>query len=693
MFEGLKQRFSFYFHSVWFYPVLIILIVIGCLASLPLIIDSDAGSTWFDPSFNAEKLFSSWDEYTGLGQPALNNLTSLTLRLYYSFFSIFSSSPNFIQKAAWITFFVVSSIVLYRICYRHISSRWKSACLSLFIIFNPLAQYFLWNKQHWAYYLTVPYFIGMLWTVDLYENNNIKSGIKIAFLWLLFGFAFNQPAYIAPFFMLQAVVFIYYLIVSNSRSKTIITALKNVSLFIIVNAVYIIPLIIGGSATLNNSIATYAHADPLPILHSLQSLNFSYSLFGNSKGDGDIYLNNNASLIIMFVVILILFSWVFIKKNNDIGTRNYSLYLVFLISFLMFIFFFKGLSPPLTSVSNVIFSLKPFYIFRDFKDKFAIGVSVSISLALLFLLSGFKSKFNSALLGILVALSLILFIGRTWFPAGYKTSSQLSYFNTVKLSKGSDYRILNLPLVDYSFFHTSKPYFQANNPMLNIFHHPVIYTTQIDTYPAVANLKAQLIAGTLPSPQFKSFLNDYSVKYVLDNKNSLVREDKDPYAFNFITIQKYAFLIKVQSTKYYDLYEYNNYLPILSGNVPAETDQISYDTYAISNHQKLSLITLRDSYDPGWKIYHQSGDACTSDFCKSFDVLYDVKYLWESPTSSIHTKTQTSENNWQINAQHDKGEYVLFYYPQAFVCLAIVISLTSSLFIAVYCVILKRHHA
>jgi hypothetical protein len=636
----------------WWAPCTLVLLSFISVVTLPFVAYSDGASSWFYPWYNAKQLLYAWDTYGGIGHPAPNNLTGLTLRLFYSFCALFGRSPDLTQKTAWLIFLCGSSLYLYFLLMRLLKNQLAAFSLATLILINPISQYFLWGKQHWTYYLVLPYFIGTLINIEFFKHKKIYWAFLCSSIWLIFSFAYNQPAYFAPFVLIQLLLCLRYLIISEEKRNDFIVFVKGGLLFSIINAPFFLPLALGGVATINNVQSNYAGSDPLPILHDTENVRFLYSFFANTIGYGEFYLNNPWSYLLIFaIIVLLICPLVYIKRTRE-QYEDFSLYLIFIVLLFIFIFLMKGLTDPLPWLSLKIYSFKLMYIFRDYKDKFAIGMSTVICLGFLYILKLRESRFFISSMLLLALISWALFIGHTWFQfqKGYKSSSDLSYLSKIQLNQSNNYRVLNLPLVDYSFFYTNTPTYAADNPLKNILKHPVIYTTQTGDYTDVSIIKQGLDDNTLAPTIFYSFLKSYSVKYVLNNKNSYVKEQSMPWAYNYKTLSQYPFLRMVSNTRSYQLFEFNQFTPIISGN-GISWHKVSNSEYIIH----ASGTTELDYLDTAGKS-PQTG---------LLNLMEGISYLWRTPVfDKTHLPLSTFGNKWEIN--NSSKSYILYYRPQAY---------------------------
>lgn len=697
--------------DIWYIllPILIFLAFIfhGFIAS------SDAASTWFSPFYNATQLLYSWSDYAGLGVAQPNNFTSFFLRLFYALPSLISSSPEFIQKAAWISFFSLTGLLLMYLINSVLRKPLHAFVSVLFLFFNPVSQLFLWQQQQWSFYLIFPYFLGTFLYLKFCNTGKFFYAAIIPVIWLFFGFAFNQPAYFAPFLILLGSIFFFTLARTNKKRLFILENIGLAILFVLVNFVYLLPLFIGGGSVLNSTQSGYG-GTTLPILTELKNVNFFYSFINITKGYGLFYTQNILFIGMWTVFFLIVFYSAFSRRDKVFEKNDKHYLLLFVIILLIFIFFTKGISAPFSAFSQFLYSFKIMYIFRGFKEKFAIGYVITLAFLFIYLFRT-KSIYMKRFLVMLGIVSYVGFASNFWFPEWLHYSDDLRYLSAVQFPTQNDSRVLNLPLVGYSFFYTKDPDYVGDNPMKNIFKKNVIYSSFLGITDKRSELiKEQTVKNTLSASDFYQYLSEYNIEYILDNKNAYVAQDKYKFAYNYKILNQYPFLTKVSETATFILYRFSDYYPkVYSLNSVFQTiSPIQYKVYLshVKENQSLSLL---ESFDPGWRIYAVknpdvgwcrktafyplvNGYEC-QDNSKSFS-LDELSYPFEkSLFTASHTQIYGYANTWTMGYDDivntlDKSYYVknqdgsvdvelvLYYYPQIYFYVGLSVSLLAFCF-------------
>jgi len=642
---------------------------------------SDAASSWFSPLYNAKLLFYSWSTYPGLGAYLPNDFTSFFLRLFYFSVSFYTNKPEITQKAAWILFFSLTGLISMYCVNSFVKKRFYAFISILFLFFNPVSQLYLWSQQQWSYYLLFPYFLGVYLYLMFCKTGKFAYLTGIALLWFFFGFAFNQPAYFAPFLLILLVTFLYMFPAAKNKKVFFLQNLFFGIVFILINFVYIFPLAIGGSGLLAKTQASYG-GEAMPILNDLKDINFFYSFINITKGYGVFYTHNPVVTGIWVGFFLVLFYYAFAPAKNLFYKDTQTYMLLFGILLLVFIFFTKGISPPFSGISAWVYHFKIMYIFRGFKEKFAIGYSITIT-CLFICLFRQKNVFVKMFLVLIALASYAAFIFNYWYPAQLRYSDNLTYLSAVRFPASNVSRVLNLPLVSYSFFYTRKPYYVGDNPLKNIFKKDVLYSSSQGVSDVRTQwIKTGLTQKKLSGRDFYRYLQEYNIEYVLNNKNSSVLEEHG-VGYDYRYAATYPFLQKISETDTYILYRFKDFLPRIYAP-DTSFHQISPVAYTISVRHLSNprALWFLDSFDPGWKLYvPQAGNTMPVPGMKT---IFD----------SSHTLVKGYANGWEINPADIKHTYpkalytvnrdgsinltlLLYFYPQLYFYEGLAVSLIA----------------
>ncbi len=689
---------------------------------------SDATSTWFSPSYNLKNLLSVWDTYNGIGAYIPHNFTPFFQRLFYLIFELFSNHPSIIQKMAWLTYFSLASLLVMFLINKMLSNKFYAMLASIFLFFNPVMQLAGWGKQHATYYLPLPYFLGIYFYFRFCETKKYFYLILIPIIWIFYGTAFNQPAYLAPFFLAIFVLFLYQI---PTEKKKILFIWQNISMmliFILVNFVYILPLFSGGTTYLN-TIRSYYGGSQLPILDALKSENFFYSFINFHRGYG-YDLPDGFWPVMLWTILLgsiFYFSLVWQIKDRYIKKKLLTFTTILLIA----IFFIKGLTPPFTKLSEKIYSINYMYIFRDFKDKFSILYSIALSFIVIYLYK-LNIKWLKILLLIVTIFSVITFATNWWIQSLSYTYSpyvdDLAYLRTININSDHNSRILSLPLGSYQSLYISEPHYAGDSPLKNIFRKDVISHSQIGFFKQEQEIKNALEKNNLSPKLFYRYLQTKNVEYILNNKNQYIPEDSDPHAYKYQTLKQYSFLRKIQDTKYFELYQFNDFYPLINGK-NVEFQKINNSKYKvfiknINSKEQLNFLT---SYSPDWKLYLQKNPTnkwCQNSYyfsnintieCKE-NIKYFIgdewRYLKKIPDlNSSHRIGFNYANAWIIDPVLIKGnyspdyfqvnkdgsiniEFLLYFQPQSKFIISLIISIlsifSSSIILILFWLIEKR---
>jgi len=302
---------------------------------------------------------------------------------------------------------------------------------------------------------------------------------------------------------------------------------------------------------------------------------------------------------------------------------------------LLIMFFSKGLDDPFASLSEKIFSFKLMYIFRDFKDKFAIAFSLILSILSMYFVSG--HKWFRTILTVIVIGSLISFASTQWLSKSFFYSDNLNYLLSAQFSDNSVSRILSLPLANYSFFYTKDPAYFGDSPLKNLFKREVMYTTSLQVG-AVQSLKDALDSGGVSEVEFYAFLREHNIQYVLNHKNSYVKEDNDPFSYDYHILSHFSFLHLQQDTTHFQVYEFKDFYPRVIGSEVSFKRNSPVEYHVYISHLSNTEVALLDSYNPGWKIWLVEDPS--SDWCE--------KYTVYTPVKTVECKSNYGRENMNI---------------------------------------------
>ena len=644
--KNIKENFIYY--------LLLVIGIILFFSFKEFISWSDASSSWYSPFYNLQNLLYAWDTYNWVWSYWINNFTSFFLRLFYSLGEFINSSPAFIQKFSWITFFSISWIIIFNIINKITNNKLVSLSFVFFLFFNPISLWFLWSKQHWAYYLIVPYFISVYLYTTFYKTQNIKNLIYISFIWFIFWFWFNQPAYIVPLFLIFFIIFLYNFITRSDKLNILIKNIFFWIIFLLLNYVYIFPLLLWWTDILDGQIENFSQWNKMDMFMSLSYGNFFQNAFFNiSRWNWTLIFDNIFLLLWIIFVIISLFYLLVLKSNFKINSQIFwsQFKIPFLIILLVFIFLLKWLNPPFADLSFFVYDIKVMYMFRDYIDKFSIWYITILSFLILIILVNFKSY--KYYFYVITLTSCVLFIWNYWFPSHYKQPSDtLLNYKEIQLEEW-DYKILAFPLVDYSFFKNTQPYYFADSPFKNLLQKDIIYTTDLRTIKPIYNLKQSLYTYNFNINDMYNIMDDFNIKYILINKNAIVPEDGElswtNYYQNINELYKSKKLQKIYDNKIYSVLLYNDFSKLITGwNIDFyKINNIKYNV----NLKKLNYenISFKESFNKNWKLYI-SNYKNKNIFNKAFFEWEELSYLYKKPLfENTHHLVYDYANWWNIS--------------------------------------------
>jgi len=233
----------------------------------------------------------------------------------------------------------------------------------------------------------------------------------------------------------------------------------------------------------------------------------------------------------------------------------------------------------------------------------------------------------------------------------------------------------------------------------------------------VSNYQAggKSIADTMQNALMQDYnlqpLKDINVKYIID-LSSVYESNWDQYT-SADTYQNNTTLVKNNQQFIANLVNKNNLTVLGNGIYRLETyaPRISIEdrgsgvesqlTFTRHSNSKYSVnidtarsgtrLKLLDTYNQGWKIYPAKSGQPTCQVVAQVDGgqecrtqlqifnLTDIKYLFKKPFFSTNHRDVNGMNVWQLDAEADgeqivSGNYEIFYLPQAYFTLAVILS-------------------
>jgi len=675
----------------------------------------------FIDEFFKDALFLWNDGYMG-GQGDLSNFISLWPVYYFLLFFIkLGFSLAIAQRILFILcFFFLSTAVFYfflNIFKEEFSGKyfkWAGFIAAVFAIYNPYIFNTIIGGQKEYIYSTGAFLffvVFVLRATGQRENRINYHGYLLGAGFMSTIFMVGNFANIITFGL---AVFIFFLFLAIKKRKKIALSLFYLfAIMIFLNAWWILAFLsfVFENNIVSRGIDVISINDIIKITSPKSFINvirLHYSLLGvmypNVHGLNEFFLNKFIVVVGVLLFAISLVPIVYKKINKTV--------LVLYILALLLLSLQRGIySTPFSFLWDRI---TLFTFFRN-PYKFAQGYSIVFSLLLgagSFYIMKFLGKKNNNYSKIFfISLMLIIFLNILPGLTGdfYGQLKPLTipkeYYDIKKVvDLKEEGRILFLPQtrgvvkyswadVDYSMIPINGRFFKSSALEIK---HTSMYNNLSQLY-----LEKTISSGSLD--QVEEGLNRLGTKYIivkkdLDLEKQPVRivdfKKKDEYL-------KLASVKKVYSSEFLDAYENKNYFPMVSfrnkRNVMREVKykKESPVKYGISSIPKDGeRINLLESYSTCWKVYIENEELVSD---KRFD-LRDIRYLFKKSVATNQGSGLDLDysNNFSINREQvcngrndcDAIHLVIFFRPQAYVYLGLMITGGSLVLLSLFYIVM-----
>jgi len=434
-----------------------------------------------------------------------------------------------------------------------------------------------------------------------------------------------------------------------------------------------------------------------------------------SKDFSILFLKNPILIVYSFILFALFLMSIISNKRNNI---------FILITLVIILFLTKGINPPFMEVNKLLYSNNLYLLF--FRSGAQYFMFFLIPLMILFTFLNLPKNKGVYIVLILILLlnpliSSILYkpINKYWdsnLPEGYNEIK-----TELKKISNSD-RILILPITNHFVGYTS--YQDGYTGPDRIY------------YLSEKNILTKMYAGLTPD-NYSKMINDIKGNY------SLINEYSNKLGYNYIIVEKDTI-----NSKYYPIDNYRSIIEIIDNSmwqkefensefilfklkenpfkkrihilgssslVYEKVNPIKYHLY-IYNLNKDNIQFL-ESFSTGWKIYlkkNLSSSWCEpSEFynntqtteCEHTQKFFEgeeLSYLYKEPIfDNSHQMVYDYANGWTIDSQYIKDNYsseyyqqnadgsidielVMYFKPQSYFYLGLVISLTTFILCIVY---------
>lgn len=407
----------------------------------------------------AKELFTSTWQDLGTGFPQIFNLPKTGSIYILNFFWELGVQGVNLQKIVFFTLIFIGTNSVALLCSNIISPKQKifntlivSVFSGLLYFLNPFSMSQIWGRGlyfQFYFFALLPLSIYLLdgW-IRYGKNINL---VLVSFFTLTLSWSFGHPANFVSFIFANGA----YALLRRFDKKILLKGLFWIINIVCINLYWIFPFIKHGN-TLAKSISV--NQDQISIFESLStqsSITWVLRLMnrGNfSPGSqyGDYYQNPIIIFISIALAVLIILSFInYIKKKTNLG-----LVIIFAVGLLLSL----GSNPPFGALIRQLFILIPeLQVYRNSFEKAGILIIFPLSLmigGLINNVSNFKKLLSLSTIIIFLVGGMLVkpiwtgkFSGGEIFRPWVKIPHEYSVTNDLLVSKNSDFRILQLPLL------------------------------------------------------------------------------------------------------------------------------------------------------------------------------------------------------------------------------------------------------
>lgn len=706
-------------------PLLVFLLLIYLISykitpSDGIIYYGDAPFYWPKGNFN---FLSTWQPSfmgTMWAQGMFGLITTNGLIVILSLLNLTDSWTSYLYH--YIPVYLVSITIYYVI--KQISRNvYYSYFSGFFVIINNfiLEQFIIWPGQYFWSVLALILLFYISWVI--YNNKwNAYTLISV----IIFSLLINHPLMLFLYILYLTLFIVAYLYSYKSKFGLVYSFLSLAGV-IMIHSFWIIPFLY--SLTIQSASDIY-NGNQLAVLNGYKSIAGYFSLFNFlnypgfvQKGIHDYF----QSIFNIFFLCLIVYLFIFYSR------KKFALFLLFVY----LIFFTFALGPNSYFTGNVwqwmFDNIAGFGFFRSFTRFYQASIIALIFLGAV-LIRDNKTKYINTL--IFIFFLLLIFSYRIYFtgnldgtinankiPNEYYELNNKYFINEVK-----NFSIISFPHVGYEEYYWSLN--KRDDKFAQIHYFKLYFFNKPTTY----NMHAVNLTEKYNKSGIYNFYTDFkfnnniyesltelNIKYVLIHKD-LVDIDRgsklvnaDQYLNYFKKNEQFKLL---ESNKYFEFFEIKNYSPTIVGNninyTYVNDTKYIVKVNSLSTQQKISFL---QNYNKDWLLIVKKKKDHTK--CSVIQIFNKYNTIECQPRKSLiqgdefsflhnnskiikrHSSSSKFGNYWYINPSNIKStlgedyylknedgsidlELVLFFKPQAYFYIGLIISITTLIFLVLF---------
>ena len=677
----------------------------------------------FNLTDNLYRYLFTWSH--GHGQGSYN---SLWVAFPYYFFiylgEVLGLQPNQVASAIFFLFLSLSYFsfnLALRLLAPSINVATRQAGGVLYAVNNITLGIFGYSwgyTHHFIIYVFFPLLMALPLRLLIDRDAPARLAVLTGLVFIFSMPAYNNLAWLFTVFILWAFMIGLFILFNRGMlpGRVVARRVAGVSLFVIpISAIIVLPFMSANLPFSDNISSTAAFGgDALKIIR--QTSNTLPKLF-RLDFNGFEFSDHVTSLIYIAALMLILV--VLVQPRRLAPPLRLAFWILFSI-YMIILLLAVRLNQPFFFINSIIFSFKPFLLFRS-PDKVLTVLPFFFFALLVIAIHGLKLSKPKILV---VALVLLM------APVGFYLGDIKNRFSPAKRVNTTNYYAVEIPSQYFvigekisaeagTFSVLSLPYSVINSlnwsnyPAWNFIGHDPFYlllphkhyiSANAYDHPSLETELSLLGLCSLDNEAFLSRLQHFSAKYLLIHKDIDQRYLSDALCLidRFSDFTFTGAMTLEASNRYFALYRISDDLfrPIVSASVPVRFARISPTTYRlwVRADQDLSL-TFNQSYSPEWRLALVDQTSASAEQIARLDLgvgpteIEGFSSWWTGiapPTGlgqSFEPRLGNSyANQWRLDraalgeAAHQSGyptgailEFVIYYRPQQYLVVGLTV--------------------
>jgi len=628
--------------------------------------------------FNSKSNFTYAEHYHGLIYNANEILMNFIPNKISLILNIFTEDTR-ILSILWVVLpYIVMNICMYLSLFNVFEEKRLSFLLTLFFMFSPLSFSQIAYGWSWPSYSIA---FGLLFISYLIKYLRYPRFKYVVIMSLVSVIGTINIANFYAFVVGALVYFLLYVVINKLNFKVVYKNYKGILFLpiisILINLYWIIPTIPMSENLAQNFFLTDIY--PSSILTSINTFSFT-TTFATFDAYQNVFrfFNSNFFIILNYLFLLVVFYYVLKNLNNSLLALFFSLYL-----------FFFGLSLG----KNFSILWKPFqilpgaYIIRSPQLKFFPVLFYFLSLSVGWIIKEYKPKLLIYTLYVVIVLGIFGFCNGNLFSYWGNVTPPEDYKEVVEKLDTRDSRYETVAVFPKIWGMTTINWLDdryASPIMHSMIYNPLIIYNNWNTSVVPTYIKDAYIDPLVNIPEV---LGSGNVKYVL------VHKDYSNYSVDMDLFNTEGFT-KIAGGENIDLFEVSDHLYkglFYSGEMNLSYERISPVMHTFKLDPGRS-VTFNRQHDVSLKLYDRKDIEETGYYDCNFKIgdlnfcdilLLKVKPLPKQPIGKDY------KNNW-ILPENSSGSYVVYYEPQIYFYIGLIISFVAFILHVLYLLLAKE---